>query len=225
MEIAKLVLEFLKVLTWPLIFVVLVLAFREEFRGLLQRMTTVRTPGGAELEFAERAHEVRSEAENLLPAELGASAPDTIGSELDPSSLTFDALVRVAKWDGRSAINAAWHEVGSRLVAMWAVNEARQGDQVARISAHLAEYLRTRDGVSGDDSSIDNSMGKAAADQMGDLIGALSQIHDDANKDGAVVPTEAAVDFVEASRKLCSLLDKVTHIVATPSAGASSHEG
>ncbi|MFD8549413.1 hypothetical protein [Streptomyces sp. NPDC059649] len=215
MEIAKLVLEFLKVLTWPLIFVALVLAFREEFRGLLQRMTTVRTPGGAELEFAERAHEVRSEAENLLPAELeAASAPDMTGEEPDPANLIFDALVRVAKWDGRSAVNAAWHEVGSRLVAMWAVNEARKGDQVARVSAHLAEYLHTRDGLTGDDASLSNTTVKALADQVGDLIGNLSQIHDDANKDGAVVPAEAAVDFVETSRMLCLALDKVTRAVA-----------
>lgn len=51
MEAVKLVLEYLRVLVWPVIVAIILIAFRSEFSGLINRTSKVPTPFGS-AEFA-----------------------------------------------------------------------------------------------------------------------------------------------------------------------------
>lgn len=76
MEIAKLILEFIKALAWPLVTLVLVLKFRNVINGLLQAVTgrlasaeTVKLGVlGQEVELSGTAKELRVERQQLLTA-------------------------------------------------------------------------------------------------------------------------------------------------------------
>ncbi|MFJ5063735.1 hypothetical protein ACIP96_30505 [Streptomyces nigra] len=73
MEIAKLVLEFIKVLVWPLVLLGALVFFRSEARDLMQRLRVVRG-GIAEAEFAEQAAQARAESE--VAASVVDQSPD-----------------------------------------------------------------------------------------------------------------------------------------------------
>lgn len=85
MEIAKLVLEYIKVLVWPLVTIALVWALRSRIQEAMRRITRVDTVAGA-IEFAEDAREVREQTEELAdvrrvlspesPAEPGQTEGD-----------------------------------------------------------------------------------------------------------------------------------------------------
>ncbi|MFH9428754.1 hypothetical protein ACH4JZ_10800 [Streptomyces sp. NPDC017615] len=62
MEIAKLVLEFTKVLVWPVVVLFVLVFFRAETRDLFRRLRALRG-GLAEAEFAEQAALARAESE------------------------------------------------------------------------------------------------------------------------------------------------------------------
>ncbi|MFF2009157.1 hypothetical protein ACFVWY_08800 [Streptomyces sp. NPDC058195] len=67
MEIAKLVLEYVKVLAWPLTALGLVWALRTQIKDAFGRLTRVETPAGT-AEFAQDVRDVRDEAEELAHA-------------------------------------------------------------------------------------------------------------------------------------------------------------
>lgn len=70
MEMAKLVLEFLKVFVWPLTVVSLLLFFRTPIRAILSRLRKAALPGGVSIDFQEEIHEVKrlSERVETMPA-------------------------------------------------------------------------------------------------------------------------------------------------------------
>ncbi|MEU8342414.1 hypothetical protein AB0C74_12015 [Spirillospora sp. NPDC048832] len=83
MEIAKLVLEFLKVLVWPGVLLILAWRFKEQFTALLQRMTNIDAMG-INVELAEQAEAAQEAIEAAQPeaepetpsaAENGAPRP------------------------------------------------------------------------------------------------------------------------------------------------------
>jgi hypothetical protein len=59
MEIAKLVLEYLRVLAWPAVAVALCLGFRSEVKALFARMTRAELPGGLAFDFPREVREAK----------------------------------------------------------------------------------------------------------------------------------------------------------------------
>ncbi|MFD5702117.1 hypothetical protein [Streptomyces lasiicapitis] len=62
MDEARLVLDYIKTLIWPLLLVAAAVFFREQVKALMGRLTVLRG-GVAEIEFAELAAETRAETE------------------------------------------------------------------------------------------------------------------------------------------------------------------
>ncbi len=59
MEVAKLVLEYLRVLAWPAVAVTLCMTFREEVKALLARVTRAELPGGVSVDFPREVLEAK----------------------------------------------------------------------------------------------------------------------------------------------------------------------
>ena len=57
MEIAKLVLEYVKALAWPLTIILLSLSIRSEIKGLLARLRKAVLPGGLSVDLQEEVRE------------------------------------------------------------------------------------------------------------------------------------------------------------------------
>lgn len=60
MEIAQLVLEYIKVLIWPIVVILLVLMFRSQLRAMLWRLRKAELPMGVSLDFQEELQEAKS---------------------------------------------------------------------------------------------------------------------------------------------------------------------
>ena len=65
MEIARLVLEYLKALAWPLVALTIAMLFRHEVRALLARMRKAALPGGVSLDFEEEIQEAKLLSEKV----------------------------------------------------------------------------------------------------------------------------------------------------------------
>ena len=60
MEIARLVLEYVKVLIWPIVVILVVLMFRSQLRAMLWRLRKAELPMGVSLDFQEELQEERA---------------------------------------------------------------------------------------------------------------------------------------------------------------------
>ncbi|MFI2782591.1 hypothetical protein [Streptomyces sp. ALB3] len=74
MEIAKLVLEFVKALAWPVFAAALLWVVRAQLRDVVGRLTRVETPAGS-AEFAAAAADVLDDAEELALSTAGGPDP------------------------------------------------------------------------------------------------------------------------------------------------------
>ena len=126
MEAAQLVLEYLRVLAWPLTVLVSLLLFREQLRALFLRLRKADLPGGVMLDFHQELQEAKSLSQqinlhlkskfndiNLLadPRESG-SVPITeanthllsVGLRPSPSGLDMSYYRALAKQDPNVAL-------------------------------------------------------------------------------------------------------------------------
>ena len=72
MEIARLVLDYLEALAWPLVALIVAMLFRHEVRALLARIRKAALPGGVSLDFEEEIQEAK-----LLSEKVEASVKET----------------------------------------------------------------------------------------------------------------------------------------------------
>ena len=59
MEIAKLILEYLKVLIWPTLVLIFLFVFRKQLHDLVERLKKADLPGGVSLDFGKEAEEAK----------------------------------------------------------------------------------------------------------------------------------------------------------------------
>jgi hypothetical protein len=81
LEIARLFLEFLKVLVWPVVVLTILLVFKNEIVGILPRLRRAALPGGVSLEFDAELKEAKLASTVVLEAppserEKQSSAPE-----------------------------------------------------------------------------------------------------------------------------------------------------
>jgi hypothetical protein len=83
MDIAKLILEFVRVLAWPIVAVFIAVYFRKSLQAILERLIRATLPGGVSLDFKEKIEEAQKLSQALeapKPNQLQqASLPLTVG--------------------------------------------------------------------------------------------------------------------------------------------------
>lgn len=89
MELAKLVLDFLKVLVWPFTVLTLSLLFRSEIKRIFLRLRKAAFPGGVSVDFEEEVHQVK-----VLSARID-SAPRTKELQRSPGIPLTEANARM----------------------------------------------------------------------------------------------------------------------------------
>jgi len=82
MEIAKLVLEFVKALAWPTVVLLAVWFFRRELSALVATLEHVKLPGGAELEWKRELKVAEAAAEKVEASEKGRVPEEATRDEL-----------------------------------------------------------------------------------------------------------------------------------------------
>ncbi|MFF0592403.1 hypothetical protein [Streptomyces antibioticus] len=119
MEIAKLVLDFVKVLIWPALVCVIVILFKDQIVELAGRLTSLSAPG-VDAQFSDKVEKESSEA--LEAARSGGEAPEEPGRpaarhEVDVvrRRVTVDPLVSLAYSDPVAGMLAAWRPVELEL--------------------------------------------------------------------------------------------------------------
>lgn len=65
MELARLILEFVKALAWPLTALIVVLVFRTPIRAVLSRLRKAGLPGGVSIDFQEEIQDVKFLSERI----------------------------------------------------------------------------------------------------------------------------------------------------------------
>lgn len=75
MEVAKLILEFVKVLVWPITTLVLALVFRAPLGAILSRLRKAGLPGGVSIDFQEQIQEAKELSEKVEALPLPADRP------------------------------------------------------------------------------------------------------------------------------------------------------
>jgi len=80
METAKIVLEYLKVFTWPITVIVIALVYRKPLSSILEKLKKAGLPGGVSLDFSAEVIDVRqlSQRVETLPAKAGLKAFPTL---------------------------------------------------------------------------------------------------------------------------------------------------
>ena len=118
MQIAKLVLEFLKALIWPVTVLLLAWVFKREIRAVLARMRKAVLPGGVSVDFENQIIETKELATRVEAAEPPANRPQsavlplteansrmiTLGLTPTPSGLDMNYYKRIATLDPTLAL-------------------------------------------------------------------------------------------------------------------------
>ena len=73
MDVAQLVLEYLKSLIWPIQILLAVIIFRKELRELLKSLQHLRLPGGTELDWQRNLEQAEAAAKEVESSSLGSS--------------------------------------------------------------------------------------------------------------------------------------------------------
>jgi len=117
-EIAKIVLEYLKVLAWPVVGLSVAFVYKAQLLGVLGRLKKADLPGGVSLDFAEEAREIRhlSDQVKTLPSKHQGNGQPTIpltdanarlislGLQPSPSGLDMEYYRTLASQDPNIAL-------------------------------------------------------------------------------------------------------------------------
>lgn len=99
MEIAKLILDFLKVLAWPVLVASLALLFRRELRAILTRVSKAKLPGGLDIDFGYETEQLapKEAREKVLSeqaeAASGAASLPPQEAKIPPGEVPVDSSV------------------------------------------------------------------------------------------------------------------------------------
>lgn len=92
MEIAKLILEFVKVLVWPILAITIVIVFRSQLGAVLWRLRKADLPGGLSLDFNQEIQEAKTLSQQVTQ-QVAAEHPES--KKLIPSIPLTEANARM----------------------------------------------------------------------------------------------------------------------------------
>ncbi|MFC9105547.1 hypothetical protein ACFT08_31810 [Streptomyces rochei] len=216
MEIAKLVLEYLKVVLWPLITIVGAYILREHLANLFGRIQAISTPAG-DLEFAadvNHLHDAALEAAVDTEADTDALSHPPSRSEPPDGHEAFAVLREVAETAPEAAIMAAWRRVELRLAEAHAVVEGAPAGtlQARRVFPVTPRRWIARIVAAGLDEDI--------ADIVSELITLRNRAAHSADISGI-----SALEYVESCAVVWTLLSRFldsyrrTSVVPRPTSG------
>jgi len=82
MEIAELILEYIKALVWPAFAITCVVIFRRSIVGLIPRLKNAELPGGVKFDFQEAIEQAQQLKNEILAAPKSADDPPKIGKPI-----------------------------------------------------------------------------------------------------------------------------------------------
>jgi hypothetical protein len=155
MEIAKLVLEYVKALVWPVVVLALSFYFRNEIKKILARVRKAVLPGGVSVDLQEEVQEVKKLSEKVesvaLPAERKRTPgiPKTeanarmikLGLRPSPSGLDLSYYREIAERDPILALAGLRIELETwfRNVAKGFKVDTKPHDSMNRVLARLRD--------------------------------------------------------------------------------------
>lgn len=95
MEIAKLILDYLKVLIWPIVAVTTVLLFRSRLNAIFGRLRKADLPGGVSLDFQEVIQEAKALSQQVAQQKENPNLPEE--KKRRPSIPMTEANARMVK--------------------------------------------------------------------------------------------------------------------------------
>ncbi|MFF4846212.1 hypothetical protein [Streptomyces collinus] len=198
MEIAKLVLEYLKALIWPAAFVFATLTFKAQIAALFGRLRILRG-GVAEAEFAEAVADLRAETEVAAAEQQPLGGTELLSTE-DVVTMRFhDVLEPMLSLSPALAVLTGWDYIRSRLISM--AREAKHGDWTDDGSGIASLRVLENRGLPG-----------ATARSIRRLTGLRNQVAHPHPR-GEVLPLteEAGRDYVDAAVNVWEALTAFQH--------------
>ena len=117
MEAAKIVLEFVNVLVWPIVVLLGFVLFKSELRALARSLQTVKLPGGTELDWQKKVKAVEEAADKVEALPKSQQTPDSLNESHElsrrlellglfssPSKYDFEYYQQIAKQDPNLAL-------------------------------------------------------------------------------------------------------------------------
>jgi len=155
MELAKLILEYVKALAWPITAIALGLVFRKSLVAILARLEKASLPGGVSLDFEKQIKQVQNLSEKLLEAPVappvqgsvqispGDANKKMIALSLEPmkSGLEIEYFRNLAKIDTTLALAALRIELESLFKNMIAKT---YGEDPSKIRTSVSAIAMTK---------------------------------------------------------------------------------
>jgi hypothetical protein len=212
-EIAKLVLEYVKAVIWPAMFGLVIFRYRTEVRSLLSRMRSLSTVAGS-AEFTEEVQEAREAAEGISEQSRGREiSTEDSRVQNDRDSAVFATLRILAEDSPGAAVLGAWRVVELRMLeTMNELGRATGGDHSLRTEMSARTNLATRRVIA---FLADMGLSPNAADLLTSLRAARNRISH--SPDVGSVTKEAARDFVDS----CEIAVHEVQSLTASSSGAN----
>ena len=201
MEIAKLLLEYIKALAWPVTVLALSFYFHSEIKKVLARLRKAVLPGGLSVDLQEEVHEVKELSEKVESAELPGDRKRTpgipkteanarmiqLGLRPSPSGLDLSYYREIAERDPILALAGLRIELETwfRNVAQGFKVDTKPYDSMNRVLARLRDasavtpdqVMLARRVLSFCNQAIHG--GEVSREQALDIIGAASVLAGD----------------------------------------------
>ena len=155
MDIAKLILEYVRAMIWPTTVLVLSFFFRGEIRKIFARLRKAVLPGGVSIDLQEEVREVKQLSERVESAPLPADRKRTpgipqteanarlikLGLKPSPSGLDLSHYREISERDPILALAGLRIELETwfRNVAQWSGVDMRPFDSMNRVLARLRD--------------------------------------------------------------------------------------
>ncbi|NIL52712.1 hypothetical protein HBK87_19410 [Streptomyces sp. 2BBP-J2] len=189
MEIARLVLDYLKVLVWPFVVLLIAHRFAGEIRGLLRRIRNL-SAAGVDAEFSEVVEGAGAGAEAAArqtpPLEDGSRTDDQAPRPAGAAHATVTSpLADMAFVSPEGAIMAAWRLVEAKLITMV------PGYEVPRQRGRLFAYMIRSDEIFPRDIS-------RALHELRNVRNEVTHV----TAEGRTVSPRSAADYVEGCESM-----------------------
>lgn len=156
MDLAKLILEYIKVLAWPITTIILVVAFRTSLTAILARLRKAGLPGGVSIDFQEeiqRAKELSRQVEALpapadrrrtpaIPLTEANARMISLGLQPVSSGLDMSYYLEIAQTDPTLALAGLRIEIETlaKNIAVGFKVERKKNEPVGSLLQRLLEH-------------------------------------------------------------------------------------
>jgi hypothetical protein len=165
MEIAKLVLEYLKAIAWPGVVLTALAIFRHELSALIATLEHLKLPGGAELDWKRQVREAEQAAEKVEASPRAARTPTEpqqaqliskfqhYGFTASPSDFDWNYYLQLADTDPNLALAGLRMEI-ERMLQNMAKVAGIDYDRFRTSPGRFSALLKTREVIEPDEYEL-----------------------------------------------------------------------